>query len=211
MSSKKLPKRNALSEEMRKARKRNAKELGSSKFLPTESLVQILTRQKIASLLEEAHKKEFHSGYIASIMKSSLKTLAILVQIDAVENFVTLFKCFNDSCLPITTNDSSFSQVATFYLEMDDSGRKKQHQKQRKVFETWDEDDVENFETYQWSFLPVEFSYKTFFQATHQEQPLPIRGADFQRSGGGNFSEVYEVKLPIAHGPDKSSGDVSNS
>lgn len=202
--------RKALFREIQGARQRNAKELGNSYFLTTEDLVQILTHEKIASLLKEAYRKDFSHEYVESIIQTSLKTLAILVRIRAVQNFVALFESFNDSCLPITVIDSSSCQVATLHLEVDKFGHRRQRQYQCEVFESWDEEDVEYFEKSQWLFLPVEFSYDTFLQAAHPEQPLPVRSADFPRRGGGHFSDVYEVDLPIAHGPNASGGASSS-
>lgn len=214
MAPKKNPKRYALYKEMQTAMQCNPESLGSSQFLPSDSLTKIFTYQVVADLLEEANKGESTQEYIRSVVRKALRTLAILVRINKVREFTSLYRSFNDSCLPIGTeslssaedSDSDSCQVASLHPKTGKFDPEKRH----RVFESWDDDRIEDFEVHQWQFIPVEFSHHVFRQAVLKKRPLPIRTDNFQRIGEGHFSDVYKVKLAIAGIPKRASEDVSD-
>ncbi|KAI0153426.1 hypothetical protein BJ166DRAFT_356418 [Pestalotiopsis sp. NC0098] len=197
-------KRKALRLTIRRALQTNAEELGSQRFMTSHRLSDLLPSREIESLLGlKQGKPEVESSDASYVLRRALKTLAILVYINAVDKFASLCQLFDDSCLPIgieypPDGDESWTTSSEWRVATLSEGTGVlDSQRRHPVFDTWDEDLVENFETAQWIFLPIEFSSDTFYQKFHRKQPLSLSPADFQREGEGHFSVLYKAKLPL--------------
>ncbi|ETS84621.1 hypothetical protein PFICI_02646 [Pestalotiopsis fici W106-1] len=207
--------RKALYTRMQRAFQRNAKDLGQKRYLPPDCLSQILTHEIVASLLKEAHRRDFSHEYIASVMQKAPKTFALLVYIDAVEKFASLYRQFDDSALPIGfegPSESDGSGVSSFHWHVASLSPKTgafDDQRRHPAFDTWSDGLIENFEQRQWIFLAVEFSASKLHHQFHPMQPLPILEGDFQKKSEGHFSLVYKAKLPISMQLNRSSRDLA--
>lgn len=194
--------RGALYTKMQRTLQRNAKDLGQKRFLTSDRLSQLLTRETVTSLLQEAHKRKFSHEYVTSVLQKASRTFAILVYIDAVQKFASLFGHFDDSCLPIGTEEppeSDGSGVSSFHWQVASLSPKTgafDHRRRHPAFDAWNDGLIENFEQCQWIFLAVEFSASKLHHQFHPLQPLPFSKVDFQRKSEGHFSVVYKAKLP---------------